>query len=131
MTTLSTDNAIEILPLPRKDFPMANASQYRVYTDEAHFTIVQALSALEALRTSGVWSPYKIERESLDLTQVFNPQHWFSDMPAAPAVSEPAAAVEVPSANTEPVVAASEEVAEKSVVELPLSNDDVDKLLNQ
>lgn len=116
----------EALPLPHKAFPVADAGSYRVYSDGAKFIRVTAMNALEAMQSSGVDTPLKIERDSLDLTRVFGPKDWDAHVPAgdaAPAVAETAAAPEAPAAE-EPAA------GQKDTVEVPLSNDEVSKLLD-
>lgn len=111
--------SIEPLPMPRHDVPLANAGNYRVYSDDRNFKLVHAASALEALKLSGLDSARKVLRDSIDLTAVFSLGDWSFDKPAP---IDAAAAGEAPAATTES--------SAKETVEVPLSGDEVGKLLN-
>jgi hypothetical protein len=110
MTSTTSHSIFESLPLPRKDVPQAEISNYRVYSDSKNFVMITALSALEALQSSAISSPYKIQRDSLDLTKVFDPKAWFNAAgegkplpsdPQAPAENAATAASTDPAAMTE------------------------------
>lgn len=78
-------SAFEQLPLARADFPTLPIGQYRVYTDQKNFKLVQAISAVEALETSGFTQAFKIEREAMHKTALLAPNfHAPSEVPAAP-----------------------------------------------
>ena len=130
----------EHLPMARADFSTDVLSgYYRVYTDKQNFKMIQATSALEALEQSGFRHAFKIEREDLLKYNLLSPPFWQSQNhasqdaaaqpvvmetpaePAATVATEPAAAAAEPSAEPAPAAAASAET---------LSNDDIDKLLN-
>ena len=69
----------EILSLPQKQLLQPGATCYRVYKDAVNFTTVEAANAHEAMQTSGVQHPYRIERDSIflrgmvDLTKICAP----------------------------------------------------------
>lgn len=116
--------SFEQLPLARPDMPPMPVGMYRVYKDKKIFSIVQAASALEALENSGFGHAIKIEREDMMSNNLLNPKFWESDAPAPivgaqPAESAPAASEVQPA-----------EAASAPSGDAPLSNNDVDKLLN-
>lgn len=110
--------------MPRQDFPLAAAGNYRVYTDSQNFVLVHAASAIEALQSSGMANVCKIERDSIDLMRVFSPNDWTS---GAPAKEEQAPVAAAPAPQNE---AATGSEQAKETVEVPLSNEEVGKLLN-
>ncbi len=63
----------EQLPLARTGIALAQACQYRIYTDAKNFTRVEADSAVSALELSGLSNVIKIERESLHKNTLITP----------------------------------------------------------
>lgn len=113
---MNTSESFEALPIPRKDPSRTGNARYRVYKDADNFSLVVAETALEALKASGLEQAYRVERDSIDSVAVLDMKAWaalteMADKPA-PAASPDAAAAPPPKA------------------EDPLSNDDVNKLLN-
>lgn len=53
----------EQLPMPRREVPQLVVCKYRIYTDAATFTIVEAATALQAMEVAGVKNAYKVLRE--------------------------------------------------------------------
>lgn len=110
----------ETLPMPRKDIPQPASGSYRVYKNAKEFVVVEAGSALEALQVSGVQTPHKIERDSIDYIRVLSPSAWDSFGPQTAA----------PVAEAKETVLIESPAAPAAVPETSLSNDDVNKLLN-
>lgn len=111
--------------MPRKDIPQPASGSYRVYSNAKEFVVVNASSALEALQASGVQSAYKIERESIDYVHVLSPSAWSNSASAQVPVPNSVAA------EAKETVFIPEATAQVSKdAEAPLSNDDVNKLLN-
>lgn len=94
----------ESLAIPRKGLESGAVTRYRIYEDETKFTVVEAVTALEAFEASGLKNAYKIERERLDANAVVGADAWpkeekkpaeaAADAPpaeAAPAAEEPKA----------------------------------------
>lgn len=107
----------ESLSLPRKDLPQQMVSRYRVYKDPENYDIIEAISALDALKASGKEEVYKVERDTLKLYNVLDRQTIINSMDPTPAGDAPAVAA----APAAPVLPTNE---------TPLSSDQVDKLLN-
>ena len=108
---MAQPQSFDALPLPRKDFSLG-VSSYRVYKDDANYVTVKAQTALEALQASGMPAAHKIEKDSLDLNKVVQPQAWASIKATESEAAKPAAAT-----------APTTEEAK------PLSSDDVNQLL--
>lgn len=111
----------ETLPLPKRELPQWTASNYRVYKNVNEYVVIEASTALEAMQASGVTPVYKIERDGLNYITVLEPNTWKTE-PAAEAQAIPAEAATPAAAEAAP--------AQAPVPETPLSNDDVNKLLN-
>ena len=62
----------EDIAIPSKDIPY-EGKRYRVYKNEREFILVNAASALEAIRNSGIQNIYKLDLESLDKMRVMDP----------------------------------------------------------
>ncbi len=71
MTT--TETPFEQLPLARTSAPASLVGQYRIYTDNKNFKLVQADSAVNALELSGLLQAFKIEREALHKNTLLTP----------------------------------------------------------
>ncbi len=145
----STD-PFEELMIPRRELHAPSVMIYRVYSDYKHFELVEAMSALDALSASKIKNIYKIERHDpladnvIHLNQVINPMAAVSTkVESAPVeniqpqqhestthVAEAKASAEVP-VETKPVEAVAPAPVHAAPKEdAPLSNDDIDKLLN-
>jgi hypothetical protein len=117
----TVNESFEMLSLPKRDFPQLAMGNYRVYKNTSEFLLVAAGTALEAMQASGLTQVYKIERDHMDQHTVLSPNSWKAQV-AVEEAAVVAPAVEV----AQPVAAAPVEPA----AEVPLSNDDVNKLLN-
>lgn len=70
----SSAQTFETLPLARREIPQPKDKHfYRIYKDAVEFTIVEAITALEALKVSGLSNVYKVLRETLDSHNVLTP----------------------------------------------------------
>ncbi|GEM_PF-5787870 len=58
---------LDAIVLKRNRFAHGDVSKYRVYTDAKTYTHVLASSALEAMEKAGVTSPWKIQREMMEI----------------------------------------------------------------
>ncbi len=140
----------EELMIPRRELHAPSAMIYRVYSDYKHFELVEAMSALDALAASKIKNVYKIERHDpladnvIHLNQVINPMAAVSaatesalvdniqpqQHESTPHIAEVKDSTEVP-VETKPTEAAAPAPVETTPKEdAPLSNDDIDKLLN-
>lgn len=126
----------EELYIPQKSFNSNAALLYRVYSDYKHYELVEAASALDALAHSSIKSPYKIMRHDpfgdnvLHLNQVMSMEAKSAGQPTLGDTTIPEGKIAVADI---PVVAQQEIVSEPVSVSsepAPLSNDDVNKLLN-
>lgn len=135
MTQMNT-NLFEALLIPRRELPQFGA-RYRVYKDAGNFILVEADSALEALKAYGVGQVHRIERDAIYLNNVLAPQA-LANVPALsvaeaaplpPAAEPPAAA---PPAAEIAAIASAEPAAATppAAADAPLSPEDVNKLLN-
>ena len=127
----------EELFIPRRELQISTMSVYRVYSDYKHFELVEAASALDALSISKKRNVYKIQRHDplgdnvIHLNQVMNSGS--SENIAVENNIVPAAA---PAQAQQPAEAAPEQIVDAPVAAAaaaeaaPLSNDDIDKLLN-
>lgn len=144
----------EELFIPRKELQSSSAMLYRVYSDYKNFELVEAASALDALAISKKRNVYKIQRHDplgynvIHLNQVMQQMFPESDIPgnnvpesfehiekqqekvqepvaAAPATA-PEPAAPVAAAAPEPVASSAPAVTDSA----PLSNEEIDKLLN-
>lgn len=128
----------EELFIPRRELQISTMSVYRVYSDYKHFELVEAASALEALSISKKRNVYKIQRHDplgdnvLHLNQVMNSGLSENNARENIAVENniaPPAQAQKPEVAPEQIVDAP--VAAAAAAEAaPLSNDDIDKLLN-
>jgi len=116
-------------------------SRYRVYTDPQNFVLIEADSALVALKNSGVPEAFRIERDSLHLNSVLKMEVLLNTAndkapaaaPASPIATAPATPATVAAAENPPAPAAPEAppaAAPAPAESAPLSSTDVDKLLN-
>lgn len=128
------EEPFEELIIPRRDMQISAATVYRIYSDYKNFQLVEAGSALEAISMCGNQNVYKIKRHDplgdnvIHLNQAVRPIITQNQIITVDnAVAEKA--VQEQAENTE----VSEEqtaVASQAAAEAPLSNDDIDKLLN-
>lgn len=109
----------EHLPMARASVPDVLMGQYRVYSSRSDFSTVTADSALQALEMSGLGRAYKIERHSMLAANVIAPSFWSDEKPVLTSSAEAA---------PQPAIAPAETI--EIAVEAPLSNNDIDKLLN-
>lgn len=92
MTDLQPPEAsvnFEQLPLARAEFPSMPAGQYRVYSDQKNFKLVQAISAVGALEASGWPKAFKIEREDMHKNALLTP-NFGTQEPKEPLADSPA-----------------------------------------
>ena len=127
--THMTPEAFETLPIPRKDLPQLG-TRYRVYKDPENFILVEAASALEALKACGMEPVHRIERDTIHLNNVLNVQA-LAEAPAAaaPPTAETPAATATPPPTAETPAAAPPPAATPPADAAPLSPEDVNKLL--
>lgn len=59
----SPQEGFQPLPFPCRSFVGGGASHYRVYSSATEFVSVEAETAVEALKSSGVPTPLRIQRE--------------------------------------------------------------------
>lgn len=57
-----SEQNFEELIIPRKDLQDIAVSRYKVYKDVKDYILVEASSALDALKKSGINSVYKVQR---------------------------------------------------------------------
>ncbi len=116
------DQEFQPLELPRKGLPPSN-NQYRVYKDEKEFNIVEAASALEALKASGLQKAHRIQRESIL-------EHTLIDLKKL-GVTEgtPSGTEDIKPPGETSVPAAAE--AKPADGEKPLTGEQVDKLMSE
>ncbi len=146
----NTTEQFEELMIPRKELHISDAMFYRVYHDRIKFELVQAVSALDALSQSKVKNVYKIERHDPMSDNVIHLQQVMAasfpenkpanehkeivienqieqlpeqDFSVAPVVED--VVIEASTVESEPVLASP-----PAASDAPLSNDDVDRLLN-
>lgn len=140
------EQPFEELIIPRRDMFDVTGSYYRVYSDSKNYTLVEATSALDALRNNGISKAYKIERHNPmgDNVIQFAQQHIASiaimenDNKHEYVATEPEKTAEMP--DKEPLLAEPEselqqttelkEVQTVSSLNSGLSNDEVEKLMN-
>jgi hypothetical protein len=121
------------LEIPRKELHSAKTMQYRVYSDKTQYVIVDAESAQAALKAGGVKDPLRVVRHLVMQSNVieFSPQ---AAQVAVAAIETPVEAIvaAAPEAVAEQEAAEPVQVAEPeaAAADAPLSNDDVEKLLN-
>lgn len=101
-------HSFESLLLPQKGPPQGFSVRYRVYKNGKEFMHVDAGTALEALKASGLTEAYKIERDTIDAATVIDTSTWVN-----PAVD-----------------AATQQPVQENAPASPLSHDEVNKLLN-
>ena len=126
-------SAFEQLPLARTALPEVTGGQYRVYRDAANFALITAESALQALELSGFGHAYKIQRTSLFMNNLITPQYWEVDPATQPMQADKPVPVQAAEPAAEPALAEAappETPTEAPSGEEPLSNQDIDKLLN-
>ena len=121
----------EELVIPRRELPKLGG-RYRVYKDVGNYITVEAASALEAFKQSGMPQAHRIQRDAIYLTNVLNLEA-LSQTPA-PSVAPPAetAAAAPDPAEAAPAAAPAAPEGKSTVppaTETPLSSGDVDKLL--
>jgi len=58
------EQPFEELIIPRRDMFNIAETRYRVYFDAKNYKLIEAVSALDALRSSGISKAYKIERHN-------------------------------------------------------------------
>ncbi len=145
----------EELFIPRRELHISDSMIYRVYRDNRSFDLIEAQSVIEALSKSKIRNVYKVERHDpmadnvIHLKQVLGGDIKDEEPVAMPAVEKIAAAEKILTQEeikepevviiSEAVVAPAEvkneeptpaETAAKPDGDAPLSNDDVDRLLN-
>lgn len=124
-----TPEMFQSLSLPHKDLPEAAGSRYRVYSDAKNFVVVEADNAQDALAASGLAKAHRILRESLFRDNVLT----IALAAKAEAAPKEEHATEVPAESAKPEESAAPpaaaEPAAASEPEAPLSNEDVNKLL--
>lgn len=137
------EGPFEELIIPRREMQVSTASIYRVYGDHKNFQLVEAGSALEAMSIIGNKNVYKIKRHDplgdnvIQLNQSIRPvttqnQNVLQNIVVeneAPGTIAPvqAEAAENSEPSADQIAAASQAAASSDA---PLSNDDIDKLLN-
>jgi hypothetical protein len=134
-----TTEPFEELPIPRRELQNPSTVLYRVYRDYKNYELVEAVSALDALSHSKIKNIYKIERHNplgdnvIQLNQVIgalggddreniSPENRPQTEEAAKIAALPEQSVAEKAVEMSPPPAAQESA--------PLSNDDIDKLLN-
>lgn len=136
-----TTEPFEELMIPRRELHTPSAVIYRVYRDYKNFELVEAVSALDALAVSKNKNVYKIERHNplgdnvIHLKQVmkmFSSEGGDMEENFAGSVIQQQ---DVPVPITIPVAEEAipepiEKPAAAPMEDAPLSNDDIDKLLN-
>lgn len=134
----------EELIIPRKELHDSSAVVYRVYSNSRNFELVEAVSALDALAQSKIKNVYKVKRHDplgdnvIHLNQVIKEEPVVENEPqiqVAPAlvieqIAELATEEPQPEAIMEIAVEPEVESPPVAVEAAPLSNDDIDKLLN-
>lgn len=121
-SVLQPPEAFESLEIPRKDVPVADGLQYRVYSEDKSFILVTAINAQEAIAICGIKNPIRIERyfpmksNVLDLVVQAGVSD-VSDLHAQPS--------EVIEDTPAEAVSVSDEISQE-----PLSNEDVEKMMN-
>lgn len=143
----------EELFIPRRELHISDSMIYRVYRDNRNFELIEAPSVIEALSKSKIRNAYKVERHDpmadnvIHLKQVLGGDIQDEEPIVKPVekiaeaakvlpqekITEPepvsneavAVAAEVEKEQAEPV-----ETAAKTDGDVPLSNDEVDRLLN-
>ncbi len=121
-----TTEPFEELFIPRKEMGSSDTTVYRVYSDYNNFELVEATSALDALSQCKIKKIYKVERHD---PLGYNVIHFNNvmQMAAKTDVKDNLA----PSKQDAVVSQAIEQSPPPAATEAaPLSNDDVDKLLN-
>lgn len=139
------EQPFEELIIPRREMQVSTTTIYRVYSDHKNFQLVEAGSALEAMSIIGNKSVYKIKRHDplgdnvIHLNYAMRPisaqnQNVIHNVAVENVTAEAAPPVPAaPEANPEPSkeqVAEASQAAAATAAETPLSNDDIDKLLN-
>jgi hypothetical protein len=130
------EEPFEELIIPRRDMQISTTTIYRVYSDHKNFQLVEAGSALEALSLMGNKNVYKIKRHDplgdnvIQLNQALHPTlNQNQSVVVENSVTETVAPAQAPSPEpTQEQVADASQAA--AAAETPLSNDDIDKLLN-
>ncbi len=131
----------EELIIPRRELQASAAMIYRVYSDYKNFELVEAASALEALSSSKNRNVYKIQRHDplgdnvIHLSQVMNKvstenivvENNFETIAHSQGQGSEPVMKSAPEEIVTPEVASA---APASTEAAPLSNDDIDKLLN-
>lgn len=123
-----TTEAFEELVIPRKDFSISSDMVYKVYKDRHNFEVVEASSALDALARSKIKNVYKIERHNpLERNVISLEQVVKFDFGEDIVVVSEAAEATPPAPQT---IAPNADIQSVPSEPAPLSNDDIDKLLN-
>lgn len=132
----------EELSLPRRNLDNLSELRYRVYKDAKNYEVVEAVSALDALQKSSIAKAYKIERHNpladnvLHLSVIRQLQGINDEDIIDSHVSEilqetPAHHAHAPVSDIVKAIAEHDEKVEEALADpAPLSNEDVDKLLN-
>lgn len=132
---MKQNEPFEELIIPRRDIQVSTASIYRVYSDHKNFQLVEAGSALEAIAICGNKNIHKIKRHDplgdnvIHLNQAERPIAAPNQNIAVENVAPEIVAPEQAPTSAEP---APEQIvaAQAAAADTPLSNDDIDKLLN-
>lgn len=140
---MKADEGFKPLDIPHKDVSIAHVIRYRVYSDDKNFKTVDAASAKEAIALSGIAKPLRVQQEIMKLYQVMDLKKYTNDNPLVPEATlspVPPATDQEKATDTEYVTApvtpsteepkAAEIPATPASTDAPLSNDEVNKLLN-
>ena len=117
----------EALPFIRKHVPQFSGTHYRVYTDEKSYQRVQADSALEAIKKSGIEKIFRIERDTIYINTIVEIPAMMDEQATGEVMIENGNSAPV----TSDVAAAMQTEATPSVqADAVLSGSEVDQLLN-
>mgnify|MGYP003392965386 CR=1 FL=1 len=131
-----SEEPFEELIIPRREMQISTATIYRIYSDYKNFQLVEAGSALEAIAMMGNKNVYKIKRHDplgdnvIHLNQAVRP---IAVQNHNIAVDNMVVENTIPVQEAAAITEVSEEqtaAASQAAAETPLSNDDIDKLLN-
>jgi len=143
---MQTNDAFTPMQLPRRDMPELEICHYRIYKSAKEYVIVEAASAVEAMRVAGIGRPYRVLRE-VALHKTLLASRWIGIQPAedetrrvfvdTPLKFEESAKAQkaLPAPKAAPAKAqapavADEEAAEGAVAAESSSQDDIDKLFS-
>lgn len=132
-----TTEPFEELPIPRRELHNPSSVLYRIYRDHKNYELVEAVSALDALSHSKIKNIYKIERHNplgdnvIQFNQVVGELGDDQENIAYENKMQTEDAAKITALPEIPEIEKTVEMTQPAVQEsAPLSNDDIDKLLN-